>query len=318
MSGTTPIPSPPPQTWSSLTFPCAFPQKNVYKNQANDTDGKNHNNSRRTPRGLRGGQKNGFEYRQEVADSSISNTPGPLDCTMQLTETQFEHGGEENHWECADEDGRLLEIDVPYTVDYKDPEVGLIESGVTRLHAEKALMSNDKNKVIFKSLPKLEKGTPNEQRRLLRTKGTRSVLVVRIEAKDVSTTPSEEDLAREVFGITDSTGATDTWNVRNAIDQCSYGKLKLEPAQNTGVNNGVYTVTIDQNAKGASNTDIRNAALNELRSHFGTNNLNALHDHFMLCMPPGTLTKQGKNDGSITVHRYYGGLILFPFRIIRP
>ena len=216
---------------------------------------------------------------------------------MQLTETQLEYGDVEiNCWECAAGDGCLLDADVPYAVDDKDPEAGHIESGVTRLHAEKAVMSTEK------SLPKLKKGTTSEKRGLLKTEGAkRSVLVIRIEAKDGSPTPSEEDLAEKVLGIKKSTDATDTsWNVVNAMDQCSYGKVKLEPAQNTDVNNGVITITIDQNAKGARNVDVLNAALNELRSRLGTNNLNALHDHFMLCMPPGTVTNQGKHDRSRT------------------
>ena len=202
---------------------------------------------------------------------------------------------EEHQWECADDNGRLVDINVPYTIDYKDPKTGIIESGMTILHAENVLIS-DHDKTIFNGEPTLIKGSsPKDHRRLLRTKGTRSILVVCVEANDASTTPSEEDFDREVFGIEDSTGTTDTWNLASALDQCSYGQLTIEPAQNNGVGDGVYTVSIGENVRGARNVDIRNVVLNTLRSDFGTINLNALYDHFMLCMPPGTVSKQGEH-----------------------
>ena len=232
-----------------------------------------------TSKNLRGGHK-------------TINHSEPIDCTLQLSETQFEFKEEEHQWECADKSGRLLDIDVPYTIDYKDPQAGLIESGVTTLHVDRAIISQD-NRAIFKSQPKLAQA-PKEHRRRLKTTGSRSVLVVRIEANDAVTKPSKEDLAREVFGIKDSHGATDTWNLAGGFDQCSYGQLTFKPAQNNGVKDGVYTVSIDQNARGARNVDIRTIVLDSLRSDFGTSNLNALFDHVMLCMPPGTVTKQGK------------------------
>ena len=214
-----------------------------------------------TVKNLRGGHK----------DISHSES---IDCTLQLSETQFEFKEEEHQWECADESGRLLEIDVPYTIDYKDPQAGLIESGVTTLHVDDAIISHN-NRAIFKSKPRLAQ-MPKEHRRRLKTTGTRSVLVVRIEANDASTTPTEEDLAREVFGIKDSTGATDSWNLVGGFDQCSYGQLTFKPAQNNGVKDGVYTVSIDQNARGVRMVDIRTIVLDSLRSDFATSNLNAL------------------------------------------
>ena len=230
-----------------------------------------------------GGQRN---------NSNKEGVSKALDCTLQLSETQFEEKEEEHQWECVDDSGSLLEIDVPYEIDYKDPRAGLIESGVTTLHVDDAVIL-DNNKAIFKSEPKLAQ-TPKEHRRRLKTTGNRSVLVVRVEAKDFSTSASEEELARKVFGIGDSTGVTDSWNLSSGFDQCSYGQLKFEPAQYDAVKDGVYTVSIDQNVKGARHVDVRTAALNSLRSDFGTSDLKALYDHVMLCIPPGTVTKQGE------------------------
>ena len=168
----------------------------------------------------------------------------------------------------------------------------MIESGVTTLHVDDAVIS-DKNKAIFKSEPRLAQ-KPKEHRRRLKTTGIKSVLVVRVQAEDASTSASEEELAREVFGVEGSSGATDSWNLASGFDQCSYGQLKLKPAQYEGVKDGVYTVSIDQNVSGARNVDVRNAVLDSLRSDFGTSALNTLYDHVMLCIPPGTVSKQGE------------------------
>ena len=214
-----------------------------------------------------------------------------LDCTLQLSETQFEHGQEEHDWECADDAGHLIEINVQYAIDYKDRNVGLIESGLTTLHTDDAVILDD-GKAIFRSKPTLAQA-PKEDRRHLKTTGSRSVLVVRIEANDASTNPSEEDLARAVFGIENSTVARDAWNFVNGFKQCSYGQLTFEPAKNDNVKDGVYTVTIDQNVQGARNVDIRNAALDSLRSDFGTSDLREFFDHVMFCIPPGTVSKAG-------------------------
>ena len=40
---------------------------------------------------------------------------------------------------------------------------------------------------------------------------------------------------------------------------------------------------------------MRNVILDQLRSDFGSNDLNALYDHIMVCMPHGTLSKSGKH-----------------------
>lgn len=246
--------------------------------------------------------------RQKAAESRIDlSSPGltgdlhregitsSLDCTLVLTETQFEDGKEEQEWECEIDpliSGQFLELNVHYSPDYKDPEAGLFNSGVTTFHSDRALVSE--SKVIVRETPKISQKSQGRHGRRLATIGTRNVLVVRIQAKDVSTSPTEEDLAREVFGITNSNDNTNSWNLSSAFNQCSYGNLKLEPAEDGHAKHGVYTVVINQNVRGQRHVDIRNIALDTLRSELGTTDLNSLYDHVMLCLPPGTTTKTGK------------------------
>ena len=223
-----------------------------------------------------------------------SKEESKINCVLQLVETQFEDKDEEHHWECMDQStGRFLDLNVNFDEDYKDSEAGHIESGGTLLHADVAIKSGP-NSVLIGGETKLSQIPYENRRRLSKTTGNRSVLVVRVEAKDATTGHTEEDLARDIFGITDSKGQTDSWNLSKAFDQCSYGKLKVEPTEDNRANNGVYTVSINQNVKGKIYTDVKNTILSKLQSELGSLNLNSLYDHVMMCLPQGTVTKSGK------------------------
>jgi len=237
-----------------------------------------------------------------------------LDCTLVLTETQFESNQiqfesnqvqfesniqEEEHWECEVDSssdssarGHFLALNLEYTVDYKDPVIGLIKSGATTFHADSAVLSE--SKAIIRGAPKLAQKTFEHNRRLSTT-GHRSVLVVRVEANDASTSANEADLARKVFGLGDSSGETDLFNLSSGFAQCSYDKLTFGPANDSVGTNGVYSVSIGSAVVGQTFGSVRNVVLDKLRTDFGNNDLNALYDHIMICMPPGTVTNQGEH-----------------------
>ena len=216
-----------------------------------------------------------------------------LDCVLQKIETQFDDEEEEEHdWECLDDAGQMLQLNLSFGPDYKDPENGPFESGVTTLHAHDIIMASD-TKVAILDKPKFTQQV-GEHHRQLKITGTRNVLVVRVDANDASTSSSEEDLARGIFGVEDSNGNKDDWNLSSAFNDCSYGQLKMEPTQHLRARNGVYTVSIDQNIRGARNNEVRNVILNKLRSDFGSATLNRLFDHVMLCLPPGLKSKSGE------------------------
>ena len=128
--------------------------------------------------------------------------------------------------------------------------------------------------------------------------GTRSVLVVRVQANGATTSASEGDLAREVFGYSDSSGSPDAYNLLSAFAQCSYNQLNFEPPSDGRGNNGVYTVSIDRNVASQMYGHVRNVVLDKLRTDFANNDLNALCDHVMVFMPPGTVTNEGYSNWS--------------------
>jgi len=123
--------------------------------------------------------------------------------------------------------------------------------------------------------------------------GTRSVLVVRVVAKDKSTTATVERLSDSVFG-NGADGSVDTVTMRSQYLACSYDQLDFVEAddrngRDINIRNGAVTVTVPS-ATSAGDTVIMNEIADILNAQFGVSSPSALADHVMMCMPPGTMS----------------------------
>ena len=120
-------------------------------------------------------------------------------------------------------------------------------------------------------------------RKLQATK--RTVLVIRIKAKDAVTTASEAQLADDIFGT-----RGDAFNLRSGYEQCSGGQMLIQPfVDHPLASNGVYTVHLpNTNVSGASDVYLREASLAQAKTDLGTHPYD-LADHVMVCIPEGTL-----------------------------
>lgn len=111
--------------------------------------------------------------------------------------------------------------------------------------------------------------------------GTKTVLVVRIEAPDAATSANEQTLYNEVF---------EGNSLTKMYEDCSHGELNLIPYNGSGVRNGVTTVFIPKSVTGVDNTVIRNAAVTALNNKLG-GAAESKVDHVLMCIPPGTSGK---------------------------
>ena len=212
-------------------------------------------------------------------------------CTLIKRDTQFTDHATSSKWECeldaVDNNGvssKVVGLNIDFAEDYRDPDVGELESGVTILEATDVIVKD--REVIVRGTPKLSrKNIDTHRRRRLAGEGNKTVLVIRVEAADKSTTSSAEILAREIFGITDSLENTDSFNLVSGYKQCSYNKLVFDPATGTGIVNGVYTAQISNIVTGTSDSVIREAASAKATEALG--DLSALFDYVMFCLPPG-------------------------------
>jgi hypothetical protein len=110
----------------------------------------------------------------------------------------------------------------------------------------------------------------------------RSVLVVRVNAKDVSLSNSSSAISNAFFGT-----ATGTNSLKERYETCSYGEVTIVPGTGQDVSNGITTVTVGVNAARNDNSVLRDAALTILTGKFG--DLASKFDHVALCLPKGTL-----------------------------
>jgi hypothetical protein len=113
----------------------------------------------------------------------------------------------------------------------------------------------------------------------------RSVLVIRIVAKDAATPATEAELADKIFGA-----RRDVFNLKSAMNQCSDGQMKVKPlSTNKKIgSDGVYTVNLpNTNVVGSIAANIVTAAITQATSDLGVAP-SSLANHIMFCIPPGT------------------------------
>ncbi len=220
-------------------------------------------------------------------------------------------------------DCTLLIVETQYEVSFDKEGNAVDESAISRSDVVRCALSEDDTKIVgkyFMSVKGLDKeqlnyiqsgettlntaatyseggdlylpagaglelfGTiPEDRRRLAVTTGTKKVLVVSANAKDVSTTANIAQLADDIFGV-----AGDPTNLNSQYLQCSHGQLNFQPAEKDGtIKNGVIEVNVDIKASGAFRFDLEEAV--ELAAAKVVGNLRQF-DHVMLCLPPGSLS----------------------------
>lgn len=131
------------------------------------------------------------------------------------------------------------------------------------------------------------------RRQLAVLQGDKSVLAVRVIASNDSYSYTEAKLSEDVFGT-----GVGTVNIKSQYAKCSNQQLNIMPAadNNNGndggtsvsISNGVVTITVATSTSEGDGT-MRTAITNKLNSVFEVNSPDALADHVMYCLPPGTM-----------------------------
>lgn len=239
-------------------------------------------------------------------------------CTLVRVETQYDYQLEENFesnrqklYEGAGRAGNrklqadddlvkceLSEVDRQsvgkYFVNVNGIESSQLEnivSGDTTILAEGATIMD--GEMYLPADASIEFGSNEENRRKLqswqeysRRNGIKKVLVVRANGQGSSTTANSQTLSDKIFGT-----HGDTATLRSQYQQCSHGKLDLQPFEGTTrggtyINGGVLDVNIDMYVPGANRYAVEDALENAADQLVG--GLRDQFDHVMLCLPPGT------------------------------
>ena len=115
--------------------------------------------------------------------------------------------------------------------------------------------------------------------------GNKTVLVIKVNAKDTETTSSAARISDEIFGT-----AGDKVNLKSQMSECSMNKLNFIPFNGTTPNgkiieNGVGNIFLSSNLKNAYDTKKENEILDAVKKKYGK--LKGLVDHLMIVLPKG-------------------------------
>ncbi len=195
---------------------------------------------------------------------------------------------------CEIQSGEMYSLDVAETWVEEQIMEGTLVSGETELLIpEGSLVHDNEDRIEMADAPKISNPHQLKNRRQLslNAEGDFSVLIVRVEATDKSTSNSIEQLTNSVFG--NDPNDPDPVTLKSQYGECSHGKLNfVETSDRDGdtvrIRNGGTTITVNLSTS-AGHSMMANAITRELNSQFDVDSPKELAKHVMYCLPPGTL-----------------------------
>jgi len=283
----------------------------------------------------------GGGHRHIEEDSTIT-CPHPV-----LAEVAYTNGSDESYIACEQSNGIINKVDLSYEdvtkhkndvangkVEVVLPEGSSIDAkGTIVVPKDKTCSFKTKTKTGMKK--KNGSITPWGNRRRLSINGTKTVLMVRVNALDVDNSHTEEELSDAVFGTSGR-----LVSLKSQYGACSNGKLNFVPATGVDIVDGKFgilahcnlyvlvwylthlaldtlfsfylskhlcigitTVNLDINAKGGDRKAFESNVTTILNSRFDVDSPSELADHIMMCMPAGTT---GDVFGNWAAYAYVG------------
>jgi hypothetical protein len=220
------------------------------------------------------------------------------ECTALVQHNQYVIGSNFSNDEslvCATPSGEIYNVDVPPGWTEQKEKDGELTSGSTKLvFAKGTTVDKSTGKLNTMSLPDLKdngnKGRKTQIRHLATT-GSKTVLLVRVQASNGVTSFSNAQLSDGAFGTNG-----DPINLKTQYNSCSYGQLQINPNVdrastvddgdiNTDIVNGATTVTIAATVGTDTDAAMRNQVTAALNAQFGVQSPELLADHVMYCFP---------------------------------
>lgn len=236
-------------------------------------------------------------------------------CILQLMEMRLENAPEVNEWQCElhDDDASNCGLRFVGIKGLNTEDLMALRSGDAALYVKGAKITrgvlqvpNGGKKEFSRISPrgpaaesKKDKGNNNGTKRGLAvaTNEVRTVLAVRINAKDSAVSHSASVLRNAIFG---SGIGSSSNTLKERYESCSYNDIIIQPATGQGITNGVMELSIAMNANGVGHAVLREEAIRVLTNQLG--DLTKSFDHVMLCLPGGT-------SGGWIGYAYVGGHI---------
>jgi hypothetical protein len=233
---------------------------------------------------------------------------------------------EETSLLCETPSGMLYEVPSATSDWIRENEIsGDLFSGQTVLNIPPGTLIDAKTQTLrVNYVPPLINDHNHQTRMLSRMTGTRTVLVIRIEASNQDASYTETTLSNSIFGDGD-----DKVNLKSQYSACSFGKLEFIPAIDrnggtTKIRNGVVTIKLKKVSTSAGNAVIVNAVSEEITRQFQMP-VSHIADHIMYCLPRGSMNGVGyaSSNGWLSVYNdmtctYVSGQMVSFFHLLFP
>jgi len=219
--------------------------------------------------------------KNQDSSSSSSRRLNFRSCTVLKSEISYEDHHTEEKCSCETDDGTIAEL-----TNLDQGSCKGMKSAVSVLSSSDGFYFDTRTQKasipMGAELESIDVEEPSRRRRLA-TVGAKSILIIRADAPDSSTTANPSTLREEVAGV----GGNDPVNLSSQYSACSYGQLTFSLNTQYG-NQGVHEVTITTSVTGVDDGIIKNAMRDQSEIDLEVSDLKLTADYVLLCIPPGT------------------------------
>lgn len=212
------------------------------------------------------------------------------ECSLLIKVVDNIEGPDEQFLECGLSDGRIFPFSaIPSRLE-RDFAAGNIRSNEDVLRVSEGGAQILEDKIVLRSDASIEvTRQENVQNQQNANASDKKTLVLHVTALDISTSYDMRDtvgsLADEVFGTEGTVGT-----LQDQMLACSFGKINFAPFGGTTssgaqVVQGVFGVSININANGASSGTVAQAVTNAGNVALGT--MSSQFDYVLYCLPDG-------------------------------
>ena len=181
--------------------------------------------------------------------------------------------------DCETANGQLHPVRTPGSFVADKMQDGTLVSGVTKIELSNAYLDLDSGALSSESIKLVPSDAePNGDASVT---GTRTMLMVRVIAKDSTTTGTKAQLADSILA-----------NKRQLLG-CSHNRFTLNPTADdngltTNIRNGVVEISLPNTSKSIGNSMV-GVITTEINRQFSIQSPSALANYVMYCLPAGTI-----------------------------
>mmetsp|Transcript_9045 Transcript_9045/g.13886 ORF Transcript_9045/g.13886 Transcript_9045/m.13886 type:complete len:813 (-) Transcript_9045:188-2626(-) len=259
-----------------------------------------------------------LEHNHALRRRHLAGYRDTFECILIEVATDFDHDDDTHEHMCQGQDSRGNFDKMYYIDDNNDVIPDLEEMGLDVMHYSgrfKLVLTNvvENNSPVITTTPGTKvdivdlESNQSQDRKLAQTSGESKVAIVRVTTRDGPPDKTSQELSDAFFGTSGS-----PHNLARRYDLCSFGKLKMVPANPTDFKtsvNGVGELELDEPSEGQDIFGLMNQVTDLFEETF--DNPPTFFDHVAYIFPEGTTYGSGGSDNWLAFAYVKGFLSVF-------